>query len=143
MKNIFLITLAFFFLSCEYKPEYLGPSLQDQFGPLNISSELRSSMDIFDFQKAYANYFEASWSKNLNWELTLTGQSTGAIKTFSGFGSDLTVYESLWLGTANNFPSFSIEECDVELKLTDLDTTVISTTSVSLGPLALISVNAA
>jgi hypothetical protein len=135
MKNIFLIALTLFFFSCQDNPEFLGNSLQDQYGPLNFTEEFKSSATEFDFSQPLTNYFEAKWSKNLNWELTLTGENSGAVKTFTGFGTELTSAESTWIGTANNFPSFDLEECVAELKLTDLDTTIMASIFVTLSSL--------
>ena len=83
MKNIILILIAVVFLSCQREnPDFLGGSLNDQFGELLVVDSLSSNVSNFNFSLVSPRYFEAQWTKNLNWELSVVGSQSGAIKTF-------------------------------------------------------------
>lgn len=130
MKNIILILIAVAFLSCQREsPDFLGGSLNDQFGDLLVLDSLKSNSSNFNFSVVSPRYFESQWSKNLNWNLSVIGSQSGATKTFTGFASKIDIDNSSWNGTANDFPSFLKETCTATLTLADnVDTIVMSTT---------------
>lgn len=130
MKNIILILVAVAFLSCQREnPDFLGGSLNDQFGELLVVDSLNSNTSTFNFSVVSPRYFESQWSKNLNWELSVIGTQSGATKTFTGFSSKVDIDNASWDGTANDFPSFTKELCIATLTLADnMDTIVMSTT---------------
>jgi hypothetical protein len=67
MRNIIYIFIAVVFLSCNReKPDFLGGSLNDQFGELLVLDSLTSSTSDFNFSTVSPRFFEAQWSKNLN-----------------------------------------------------------------------------
>ena len=136
-KYLIIILSAICFFSCEkdYENDYIGNSLNDQFGDLIVYDSLRSSSEIFSFQSNNRNYFEAEWSKNLNWELTITGTESNAQKMFSGFNSFLSIENSEWRGYADDFPSFKAEECIAELVLIDNESQLIMSTSITTSDL--------
>jgi len=64
MKHIiiFLITLSLF--SCQReKFDFLGGSLNDQFGQLSVIDSLRPNSSTFNFSLITPRYFQAQWSK--------------------------------------------------------------------------------
>ena len=137
MKNIFLtVLIAIAFVSCERgDSDFLGGSLNDQFGELLVLDSLKSNTSNFNFSYVSPRFFEAQWSKNLNWELTVVGSQTGAIKTFTGFSNKLDFDNASWNGTADDFPSFSLESCEAILTLSDNDTSLVMTTTVDIASL--------
>lgn len=140
MKKYLLITLsAFCLFSCEkdYENDYIGNSLNDQFGDLIVYDSLRSSSEIFSFQSNNRNYFEAEWSKNLNWELTITGTESNAQKKISGFNSFISIDNSEWKGYADDFPSFKTENCVAELVLIDNESQLSMSTFITTSDLKL------
>ena len=65
MRNIIYIFIAVVFLSCNReKPDFLGGSLNDQFGELLVLDSLTSSTSDFNFSTVSPRFFEAQWSKN-------------------------------------------------------------------------------
>ncbi|MDA7794687.1 hypothetical protein N8962_03160 [Flavobacteriales bacterium] len=130
MRNIIYILIAVVFLSCERSnPDFLGGSLNDQFGELLVLDSLKSSESDFNFLSSSPRFFEAQWSKNLNWQLDVVGTQSGATKTFTGFSSQIDFDNTSWNGSANDFPSFLTENCVATLFLADnVDTITMSTT---------------
>jgi len=134
MRNIIYIAITVIFLSCERdNADFLGGSLNDQFGILSVSDSLTASASSFNFTSNTPRFFEAKWSKNLNWQLDIVGAQSGASKTFSGFSSKLDADNTSWNGSANDFPSFLTENCVATLVLTDNDTTISMTASVTIS----------
>ena len=137
MKNYFLlVALAVSFLSCEREtPDFLGGSLNDQFGQLSVLDSLKSNTPTFNFSVVSPRFFEAQWSKSLNWTLSVVGTQSGASKTFSGFSNKIDIDNCSWNGTADNFPSFTQEPCQAILTLTDSDSSIVMTTNLSVSEL--------
>lgn len=137
MKNyLLLLILAVSFVSCEREnPDFLGGSLNDQFGQLSVLDSLKSNTPAFNFSVVSPRFFEAQWSKSLNWTLSVEGEQSGATKTFSGFSSKLDIDNASWDGAADDFPSFSQEPCLVTLTLTDTEDTIVMLTNVSVSEL--------
>jgi hypothetical protein len=137
MKNIFLVLLiAITFISCERgDSDFLGGSLNDQFGELLVLDSLKSNTSNFNFSHTSPRFFEAQWSKNLNWNLTVVGTQTGASKTFSGYSNKLDFDNTSWNGTSDDFPSFTQESCEATLTLSDNDTSLEMSTTVNIDAL--------
>ena len=134
MKHILFLSTLLFILSCDNDyPEFMGNSLNDQFGELSIVDSLVASSTSFDFsQPSVTGYFEASWTKNLEWTLTITGNQSQASKSFTGFGSKIDINSTSWIGSADDFPSFYYEDCSVQLVLTDNETELVLNTEVTI-----------
>lgn len=137
MKYLYILTTLLFIYSCDKDyPEFMGNSLNNQFGELVIVDSLIASSSSFDFSDlSTSNYFEASWTKNLEWALTITGDQSGATKSFSGFDSKVDFSNTSWIGTADDFPSFNNEDCSVELILNDNDVQIILNTQITIDEL--------
>ena len=137
MKYIFLLSAFLFLYSCDNDyPEFMGNSLNDQFGELAIVDSLVPNFASFDFsEESIPNYFEASWTKNLEWTLTIIGSQSGATKTFNGFDSKVDINNTNWVGSADDFPSFYYENCSVQLVLQDNETEMVLNTEVIIDEL--------
>jgi hypothetical protein len=127
-KNVILGTLSLLMIvlvSCERtENEFQGPSLDNIFGPFSILEELDISNRNVDFEAGQTTTFTAIFSKQVDWELHITGQTTGAHKVIEGFSSELNSSNARWNGTTTDVPLFSVEECAVELRIPS-DTIVI------------------
>jgi hypothetical protein len=139
MKHILFLTALLFIISCDNDyPEFMGNSLNDQFGELAIVDSLVSSSSSFDFsQQSLARYFMASWTKNIEWTLTITGDESGATKSYSGFDNKIDANNTSWHGAADDFPSFYYENCSVELVLTDSESEIVLNTTVAIDEIKL------
>ena len=136
MKNYFLILIiAISFLSCQREnSEFLGGSLNDQFGELVVLELFKSNTANFNFSIVSPRFFEAKWSKNLNWSLSVRATLTGATKTFSGYSNKLDIDNASWDGSADDFPSFKKNDvCQATLTLSDSDTIIELTTTVNVS----------
>lgn len=139
MKHILYLSALLFIFSCDNDyPEFMGNSLNDQYGELTIVDSLVSSSSSFDFsQPNIPYYFDASWSKNLEWTLTITGNQSGASKSFTGFDSKIDINTTSWLGSADDFPSFYYEDCSVQLVLVDGEIELVQNTIVTIDEIKL------
>ncbi|MDA8956569.1 hypothetical protein N9H19_03025 [Flavobacteriales bacterium] len=139
MKHILYLSALLFIFSCDNDyPEFMGNSLNDQYGELSIVDSLVSSSSSFDFsQPNIPRYFEASWTKNLEWTLTITGSQSGASKSFTGFDSKIDINTTSWLGSADDFPSFYYEDCSVQLLLVDGEIELVQNTIVTIDEIKL------
>ena len=136
MKNYFLtLIIAISFLSCQReKPEFLGGSLNDQFGELVVLEPFMSNTASFNFSIVSPRFFEAQWSKNLNWTLSIRATQTGATKIFTRYSNKLDIDNASWDGSADDFPSFMKNDvCQATLTLSDSDTIIELTTTVNVS----------
>ena len=85
--------------------EFLGNSLNDQFGELKFSTPLSGSGLEYNFIQISQYNFNATWSKNANYELRIIGENSNAIKSYTGYDNSLNADNSIWRGEANDFPS--------------------------------------
>lgn len=135
MNKIGLLFCLALLFSCEREyneNEFLGNSLNDQFGELTINSPLSTNLPETDFIQLSQQSFSASWSKNANYELRIIGENSNAIKSFSGFANSLNSENSLWKGEADDFPSFQQENCMAILSINDPDTTIYDTLFINI-----------
>ena len=137
MKKITLLFCLGLLFACERAydgNEFLGNSLNDQFGELKFSTPLSGSSDLeYNFIQISQYNFNATWSKNANYELRIMGENSNAIKSYSGYDNSLNADNSIWRGEANDFPSFKEEQCQVILSVSDLDTTIYDTLNISIN----------
>ncbi len=132
MKKIIyslIILLSLFFASCKHEEStFDGPDLNDLFGPFEILEpvpliESFSSLDSVDFAAGQKVYFNAKFSKRVDWKINISGLSSGAIKQFSGNGNTIDISNSTWNGSTTAFPMFKPEKCAVMLTFpTEIDT---------------------
>lgn len=92
-----------------------GPSLDNLYGSFSVLTDFTASRDSVDFAASENVYFTAQFSKSLDWEIKITGQTSGAVKYITGFGSSITQNASTWIGEITEFPIFRSEMCDVQL----------------------------
>lgn len=118
MKNLFCIALCSLFLfSCQKNDGELidGTNLQDLFGPFAVLVDIEPSQTTINFEAGETMFFSGELSKNTDWRITFVGQESGAIRTISGNSKVLSSQNAEWNGGANDFPSFNIEDVDVEI----------------------------
>lgn len=116
MKNILYKVSAVLILavgSCKQEP--VGPMIQGIFGEVVVTEPLAKSRNNPNFATGDDVYFTAKFEKDAKWLLTLTGQTSGAKKTFSGISSEINASNSTWTGFADEVPSFRQENVSVML----------------------------
>lgn len=134
-KNVIIGTLTLLmlaFIACERTEEvFQGPDLDNIFGPFSILEDLDISNRNVDFEAGQTTTFSAIFSKQVDWELHIIGQNTGAHKIISGFSSELDASNARWNGTTTEIPLFSAEECAVELRIPSDSVIVYDTLNVT------------
>lgn len=133
MKRAFLyisaiISLSTVLVSCE-KEDPIGPNLEDLYGAFRILDSLSAPTTI-DFTADDSVTFNGSWSNMANWKLTITGKTSGAVKTIEGKSKSLDTAIAAWNGTADGI-FFKKENCDVELTFKDYPDTMKTTTTLN------------
>ena len=92
MKKITLLFCLGLMFACERaydENEFLGNSLNDQFGELKFSTPLSGSSLEYNFIQISQYNFNATWSKNANYELRIIGENSNAIKSYTGYDNSL------------------------------------------------------
>ena len=101
----FLIALVVF-SGCRNNETMDGPDLNDLFGPFSILTPITPNTNAIDFATDGDIFFEGELSKNTNWEINLTGATSGAFRKIEGFQRIISIENALWNGGANTFPGF-------------------------------------
>ncbi|MAW64842.1 MAG: hypothetical protein CMD18_01465 [Flavobacteriales bacterium] len=118
MKKFLHITLLFLLIvSCRKNNEenIEGPSLNDLYGPFDILSNLELN-DSINFSTGENVAFKMEISKKTDWEIEVTGSSTGAKKKFTGKSRILSLENASWKGGADAFPSFALEKSYITIR---------------------------
>ncbi len=104
--------------NCKHDDEvFEGPSLEDQFGDFKIKSPLTLSTVQPDFSNNGSMVFYAEFSINADWQIEITGLTTGAKKIITGNDKILGDANATWSGGATSFPAFGNEKCAVALTI--------------------------
>lgn len=128
MVLLLVISGGFFLSGCE-QGAMEGPELNDLYGPFSIVDSLEASASTVDFASGESVHFTASFSKKVNWTLTLTGETSGSQKVISDFSKALNVDNATWDGTTSELPVFGAENIQVMLTVEGEVDTMYATTS--------------
>ena len=122
MKKYIILSaaLSLVFWGCKKENTYDGPSLSDMYGDFAVVHDLDISNRNVNFGSGQTTYFTAEFTKNVNWQLRVTGLSSGAVKEFTGFSNVLDASNALWNGTTTVLPMFHLEDCAVELSIANV-----------------------
>ena len=71
MKTIKYLSILLLIISC--KDDFEGPSLNDVFGPFELVQDFMSSADTINFEQETNMFFQAEFSKVMNWKITIRG----------------------------------------------------------------------
>ena len=125
-KSIPLIAFCLLILSsCERDDmAFEGPALDDIYGPFAVLQDFDISNRSVDFGNGETTTFTAIFTKQVDWEVRIQGLESGAVKSITGFSSELNTVNARWNGTASFIPLFRAEMCAVELRIPS-DTLVI------------------
>lgn len=139
MRNLSYLFILLFLFSCEResKEEFDGPDLNDLFGPFEVLTDITVNQNSVDFSVGQEIFWTGELSKSTDWIITLTGQNSGAKRTLTGNDRVISITNSTWTGEANAYPSFAIEDVNVEINFpneedSELITDVISVTGLRI-----------
>ena len=133
MKKYFMfISLLLSLFSCRKDEinQIDGPNLFDIYGDFSIVSGLTVSQPNVDFSAGENVFFSCELTKIVDWEIKITGQTSGAKKIISGTSKILNQENSTWLGSTTNLPMFKAELCDVMLTFSGESDTLYTTITV-------------
>jgi len=97
-----------FLFSCA-KKEPVAPDLGVISGPVSFGNPFAVNNANPNFYNNDKIYFSATFGKQTHWLITITGNTSGAVKTFEGTGTEISVSNAYWDGTADALPSFRAE----------------------------------
>lgn len=127
-KVISLFIITVFALACNRDTNTLGPNLTDVFGPFTVFEEFDASRTNVDFSSGEAIEFACRFSKQVNWEIHIVGQQSGAEKVLKGFTNSISPdLGGIWNGTTTSLPMFKLEQCLAYVLVKDVDTTFSDT----------------
>jgi hypothetical protein len=106
--NTAFVILCFLF-SCA-KKERVSPDLEQILGPVQFVQPFTVSDTIPNFANGNTVAFSAQFQNEASWVITITGAVSGAVKTFTGTGTSISISSTIWDGTANTVPSFRTEQ---------------------------------
>lgn len=115
MKYLFLSFALLSLWSCQRDLEPAGPLLTDLYGNFRVIEPLALSTTQVDFSTGQQAHFTARMSILVDWQLQITGRSSGAVKRITGRSRTLDISNASWLGETTDFPTFQAEVCDVQL----------------------------
>lgn len=133
MKKIFLplFSAVLFLASCTKDDSgFDGPSLNDIYGDFSILDSLSASAATVDFSAGQQLTFSAEFSKNVNWKIAITGNTSGAVYTIEGFSRLIDATNAIWDGSATTLPMFRSEDCVAQLTIDGEDDTLTAPISV-------------
>lgn len=124
MKRIIsIIILGLFAVACERNTDALGPTLTDLYGPFQVFEDLDASASNVNFAGGESIEFTCEFSKQVNWEVHIVGQSSGAEKVLTGFSRTIDAANGgLWNGSTTNLPLFKKEDVLAYLTINAVDT---------------------
>ncbi len=108
--NIFVIGLLFLF-SCA-KKDKIAPDGTQVRGPVEFETPFAVSKTNPNFFTGDKVSFTAQFKTETYWVIRITGNTSGAVKTFEGTGTIISV---IWDGTADSLPSFRWETTVAQL----------------------------
>lgn len=112
MKKLFLIGLvASIAVSCNRDTEPLGPGLDEIYGPFSVLEDFQVSDNSVDFKSGENLVFSVRFSKTVDWELHVIGETSGAEKVLTGKSKVVDESNATWDGTTTTPPMFKEESC--------------------------------
>jgi hypothetical protein len=130
ISSTILVIGLFSLFSCA-KKEPIAPDLSVISGPVDFGNPFAVSNSNPNFNNNDQIYFSATFNKETHWLITVTGNASGAVKTFEGDGTVISATNATWDGTANSVPSFRAEAVTATLSFPS------STTKTAPYPLSL------
>ena len=134
MKNIAILSVLIIvvLLGCKREEaDFVGPSLENIFGEFSILEDFDITNREVDFFAGESTTFTAQFSKEVDWQVRVTGLTTGSVKIIEGFSSILDVTNARWNGTTTELPLFNTETCAVELSIPSDTISILDTLSIA------------
>lgn len=119
MKKILgLLIISISFLAC--KQEFQGLEIYDFEGNIE-DANIQINTTQVDFSKEEVVYFMGDFDDVTTVQITITGQSSGAVKTIDLNATNLNQDNTLWSGGSSSLIGFTKEQCDVRISFFGTD----------------------
>lgn len=121
---IIALAIGVLISSCKKDEDFIGPELviADP-ATFEYDQTFKSILDTVDFEQSTAT-FSAKFNQRASWTITITGDSSGAIKTYSGTGESIDENSLSWDGTFDyktKLKLFQNETVTASLKIIGLE----------------------
>ncbi len=123
--SIAVITVIAVLGSC--KKEKIAPDLKAISQAVSMETPFAVNTSTPDFSVGQRVYFSGTFKGETYWVITVTGATSGAVKTF--FGTGTSIVNATWDGSADRLPSFGAEAVTAVLSFPRS----VTTATVSLG----------
>ncbi len=118
-KGINILFAALLLAACERDTSTLGPNLSDIYGEFKVFENFAVAKPNVNFTTGESEWFTARFSKTVDWEVHIIGQTSGAEKIITGKSGVLDQSNSLWNGSTTVLPMFKAEPCIAILTVPD------------------------
>lgn len=129
MNKVFLLLFIpiLFLISCRKDKSTIdGPSISELYGDFKVLETFKSNKDSVNFNSGETVIFSASFNKVVS-TITITGQTSKALKTIKGDGRSISITNGQWNGSTTQFPLFGTENCTAKLKIKDIQDSFLVT----------------
>ncbi len=106
------------------KKEKIGPDLEALYKPVQFATPFAVNNTSPNFSVGDKVYFSAKFKNETYWLITVTGNTSGAVKYFYGTGTFIS--NATWDGSADILPSFAAETVSAELSFPRSATSFVS-----------------
>ena len=120
IKSVCFLFVFLSLFSCKkkYDKDFVGPQGRGEISfNLNLVDSLSVKDSIADFSitNTIPFFFNAKFDKAITWKLTITGDTSGAVKTFVGTSAQIDEKLATWNGNQDSLYFFTNETCKVTL----------------------------
>ncbi len=121
IKKLYIVLIVVFAFACRKESDtFEGPSIEELYGDFSVLSDFSVSSAEVDFAAGEETYFMAQFNKTVDWTITITGKSSGAVKTISDRTKEIDASNATWNGSTTEFPVFAAEDCEAVLTIVDV-----------------------
>ncbi|HSZ72226.1 MAG TPA: hypothetical protein VK750_06080, partial [Cytophagaceae bacterium] len=113
-KAVYFILIVLSYSSCK-KTEDTAPAINDIYAPVVVTQAFNKTLANPNFSANNQEVFTAQFAKATAWTITLTGQTSHAVKTIKGISQSIDASNAVWEGYADAPPSFKAENVTAKL----------------------------
>ena len=107
------------------KDEFEGPSIEALYGEFKILDSLKVTNSNPNFSLEENVGFYCKFNKDVNWKITIRGNTSNSIKELSGFSNTIDSNTfTTWSGNTSQVPFFIEEKCMIELTIENQEDTI-------------------
>jgi hypothetical protein len=114
-KIITFVVILIALISCEREEAFEGPNLNDLYGEFTVLEDFQSSVASVDFSTGEQVFFTARFSTITDWTITIESSTSNANRVIEGRSKIIDATNSIWAGSASDFPSFGLGLCTATL----------------------------